>query len=151
MTSSYNGRLYNTGFYNNTYSIPDVILTGCYDLIHRGHIELFKFASSYGKITVVIDSDEKIKKDKGLDGPFNTLKDRIFVLEGMKYIDKVISFDNEEELKILLKVIRPYYRICGSDWKDKEIVGKEYCKNIIFFDRIEKYSTTNVLNNKKPL
>ena len=72
---------------------------GCFDIIHRGHIELFEYAKGLGsKLYVGIDSDEKVKKDKGEGRPFNKLIDRIKVLESIKYIDKVISFDSTEDI-----------------------------------------------------
>ena len=65
---------------------------GCFDVLHRGHIELFKYAKSLGtKLYVGIDSDEKIKKDKGNSRPINSVKDRKFILESIKYIEKVIN------------------------------------------------------------
>ena len=60
----------------------------------------------------------------------------------------MIFFD-EEDLERICKEIRPNYRLVGSDWKEKKIVGSEYCKEIIYFDRIPGYSTTNILENNK--
>ena len=82
---------------------------GCFDILHVGHIELFKYAKSMGfTLYVGIDSDEKVKKDKGKDRPFNKLSDRIKVLESIKYIDKVISFDSTEGLEALVKKYKPH-------------------------------------------
>ena len=79
---------------------------GCFDILHRGHIELFKYAKLFGdELTVGIDSDRKVKNDKGIRRPLNNLEDRIEMLKSIRYIDKVVCFDSKEELKILLKSI----------------------------------------------
>ena len=122
---------------------------GCFDILHVGHIELFKYAKSMGfKLYVGVDSDDKVKSDKGEDRPFNKLSDRIKVLESMKYIDKAFSFDSTEGLKNLVKKHKPHVLIVGSDWKNKTVVGEEYAQQVRFFDRIEGYSTTNILEWK---
>ena len=119
---------------------------GCFDIIHVGHIELFKYAKSLGfTLYVGIDSDEKVKKDKGKDRPFNKLTDRIKVLESIKYIDKVISFNTTKELESLLHHYKPHVLIVGSDWQNKTIVGEEHAQHVRFFDRIEQHSTTKIL------
>lgn len=128
-----------------------VLITGCFDILHRGHYELIEFAAMCGtKVIIAIDTDEKVRKDKGPDRPYNTLEDRIYALEMTKMVDQIISFGSEEELIQLLKNIKPDVRIVGSDWKGKKIVGEEFCGEIIYFDRIGEYSTTNILNKIKP-
>lgn len=120
---------------------------GCFDVLHRGHIELFKYAKSLGKeLYVGIDSDEKVKKDKGEDRPFNKLEDRVEMLLSIKYIDKVFVFDTAEELSKIISDIKPYVLIVGSDWRNKKVIGDEYAKHVRFFDRLEGYSTTEILN-----
>ena len=122
---------------------------GCFDILHVGHIELFKYAKSLGnKLYVGIDSDEKVKRDKGEDRPFNKLSDRIKILESIKYIDKVFSFGNTEGLDTLILMHKPYVLIVGSDWQGKTVVGEQHAKHVRFFDRIEGYSTTNILKWK---
>ena len=119
---------------------------GCFDIIHRGHIELFEYAKGLGsKLYVGIDSDEKVKKDKGEGRPFNKLADRIKVLESIKYIDKVISFDNTKGLENLVEKYKPHVLIVGSDWQNKTVVGEQHAQHIRFFDRIGEYSTTKIL------
>ena len=67
-----------------------VFTNGCFDILHRGHIELFRYAKSLGnKLIVGLDTDEKIRTTKGEDRPFNTLEDRKFVLSSIKYIDEL--------------------------------------------------------------
>ena len=122
---------------------------GCFDILHRGHIELFKYAKQQGTTLYVgIDSDEKVKKDKDQNRPFNTLIDRINILLAIKYIDKVIPFNSTEELEITIKDISPDIMVIGGDWKGKTIIGEQYTKELKFFNRIEGYSTTNILEWK---
>ncbi len=122
---------------------------GCFDILHVGHIELFKYAKSLGsKLYVGIDSDEKVKLDKGDDRPFNKLSDRIKVLESIKYIDKVVSFSTPVRLENLVKEYKPHVLIVGSDWRNKTVIGEQYAQHVRFFDRIDGYSTTNILEWK---
>tara|TARA_R110000851_G_scaffold186038_1_gene335336 strand:- start:315 stop:704 length:390 start_codon:yes stop_codon:yes gene_type:complete len=125
-----------------------VFTNGCFDILHRGHIELFKYAKSLGSTLVVgIDTDEKVQEDKGPSRPFNSLKDRIFILESIKYVDKVEVFGSKQELQSLVASISPDILVKGTDWKGKEIVGAESAKEVRFFERIEGYSTTEILEN----
>ena len=119
---------------------------GCFDILHKGHIELFRYAKSLGdKLIVGIDSDERVKLDKGEGKPINNLSDRAIVLQSIKYIDRVIEFDSTDELKNLIKDIKPDIMVIGSDWKGKRGVGEEYAGKVEFFDRIKGYSTTKLL------
>ena len=125
-------------------------VNGCFDVLHRGHFELFNFAKSLGnKLIVGLDSDEKISNDKGQDRPYNKLDDRVYALESLKAIDKVMVFDSKNHLEDLVEITKPDILVVGSDWKGKEIVGGEYAKKIVYFDRIGNYSTTNILESKK--
>ena len=121
-------------------------VNGCFDILHRGHFELFNYAKSLGNELIVgIDSDEKVAQDKGPDRPYNNLEDRVYALESLKAIDKVMVFDNKEHLEWLVEITKPDILVVGSDWKGKEIVGGNYVKKIVYFDRIGNYSTSNIL------
>ena len=125
---------------------------GCFDVLHRGHLELFKFckqiAGRDGEFIVGIDTDEKVKSDKGRNRPINNLQDRMEMLNSIVYIDKVIPFRSAQELERLVKWIHPSVMVIGSDWKDKEVIGKKWTDRLMFFDRVGDYSTTNILEKK---
>ena len=122
---------------------------GCFDILHRGHIELFRYAKSLGdELVVGVDSDEKVKKDKGKNRPIISLQDRIFMLQSIKYIDKVIPFDTTKELRDTIKWYRPNIMVIGSDWKNKEVIGDMFADKLVFFDRIGDYSTTKIIGSK---
>ena len=124
-------------------------VNGCFDILHRGHFELFNYAKSLGDFLVVgIDSDEKVAQDKGPNRPYNTLEDRHYALESLKAIDKIYVFDSNDHLEWLIQKEQPNILVVGSDWKGKPIVGGQYAKEIIYFNRIGNYSTTNILNNE---
>ena len=111
---------------------------GCFDVLHRGHIQLFEYARHMGdKLIVGIDSDVKVANDKGPSRPINT------------HIDEVKVFNSSAELEGFIKQINPDIMVIGSDWKEKKVVGAEFAKKVLFFDRIGNYSTTNILENYK--
>ena len=107
---------------------------------------MLKYAKSLGTHLVVgIDSDEKVKRDKGLDRPFNTEEDRKAMLNSLKYVDEVVMFHTPQELGKYIKRFRPTYMVVGSDWKDKPIIGSRFAKEVRYFERVGAYSTTKIL------
>ena len=120
---------------------------GCFDILHKGHIELFRYAKSLGNELVVgIDSDEKVKLDKGDNRPINNLQDRMYMLQSIKYIDKVIPFDSTEDLRKTIRWYQPDLMVIGSDWKGKDIIGREFSDKLVFFNRVGDYSTSKTLD-----
>ena len=123
---------------------------GCYDILHRGHLELLRYARSLGdKLVVGIDSDSKVRKSKGEGRPVNNQEDRKFFLESLIYVDEVVLFNTAEELEGRIESMRPKFIVIGSDYKDRKVVGGEHARSgVKFFERIGEYSTTNILNNE---
>ena len=128
----------------------NVWVNGCFDILHRGHVELLTYAKSSGDFLIVgIDTDRRVKEAKGDSRPYNCMEDRKYFLESLQVVDKVISFDTDEELKEHLKLHDIDIMIVGSDWKGKPVVGAEIAKKLLYFDRIGNYSTTNILEATK--
>ena len=123
---------------------------GGYDILHRGHLELLRYARSLGdKLVVGIDSDSKVRKSKGEGRPVNNQEDRKFFLESLIYVDEVVIFNTAEELEGRVESIRPKFIVIGNDYKDRKVVGSEHARSgVKFFERIGEYSTTNILNNE---
>ena len=126
-----------------------VWVNGSFDVLHIGHIRLLEYASTLGSVKVGIDTDDRIKTLKGKNRPFNLLNERIEFLHSIKYIDSIDIFNTTEQLINLIKHYQPDYMVIGSDYKDKSIVGSEYIKEIVYFDRIKNKSTTEILNYGK--
>jgi len=123
-----------------------IFVNGCFDILHPGHIELFKIAKSLGdRLIVATDTDEKIKIDKGNSRPINTLFHRKLMLESIKYIDVVLIFNTDLELERLIELYRPDILVKGGDWRNGEIVGGKFAQEVRFFDRYGEYSTTKFL------
>ena len=126
-----------------------IFTNGCFDILHRGHVELFKYAKTLGnRLVVGVDSDDKVKQDKGRTRPHTRLEDRIFMLKSIRYIDEVYSFKDTKALENLIVMVRPDVMVIGSDWRGKKVVGQKYVKELKFFERIEGYSTTNILQRE---
>lgn len=119
---------------------------GCFDVLHRGHIELFKYAKSLGDYLVVgIDTDERVRAAKGPKRPFNAIEDRIAMLECIKYIDEIYVFDTNTELDSQVRLSGAEIIVVGSDYRNKKVIGSRHTQEVRFFDRIKGYSTTKIL------
>ena len=128
-----------------------VFVNGTFDVLHRGHVELLKYAKEQGDILIVaIDSDERVRSMKGRSGPVHGEKERKYMLENLKPVDQVFVFESTEELEKLVEVIKPAIMIVGSDWKGRKVIGSEHAKSLKFFDRIEGYSSTEIIQRFTP-
>ena len=118
---------------------------GTFDILHPGHIELFKVGKSLGdKLIVATDTDEKIRQDKGASKPVNNLCDRISMLQAIKYIDEVLYFGNRKELEGLIELYSPDILLLGVDWRGGDVVGVQYAKEVRFLPRLN-YSSTDII------
>lgn len=122
-----------------------VWVNGTFDVLHIGHIKLLEFAASLGQLRVGIDTDKRVKELKGSHRPFNNTEDRVTMLLALKSVNDVKTFNSREEMIDLIKQWQPDYMVVGGDYRNKEVIGSEWAKELIFFDRISDYSTTKIL------
>ncbi|MBN2018058.1 MAG: D-glycero-beta-D-manno-heptose 1-phosphate adenylyltransferase [Candidatus Cloacimonetes bacterium] len=132
-----------------------VFTNGCFDLIHRGHIEYLKLAKECGDILIVgLNSDDSVRRLKGVDRPINYEQDRAVVLDNLKSVDYVCIFDEDTPYE-LISIIKPDVLVKGGDWAIDDIVGSD-----IVLDRggevkslqfVEGKSTTDIIEKIKNL
>lgn len=126
-----------------------VWMNGCFDVLHHAHFKMIEFASTFGELVVIgIDSDKRVKELKGEDRPFHSEEERKYNLERINGVSKVIIFDSEIMLEEAIRRFEPDVFVIGSDYKDKKIVGEQYSKSMVFFNRMEDFSTTKILTNE---
>lgn len=111
-----------------------VFTNGCFDLVHRGHLELLwacKRVSSDAYVVVGLNSDKSVKSLKGDGRPINNESDRRFMLESIKYVDEVILFDEDTPYE-LIKRLQPDLIMKGGDYEPEEVSGADICPVSIF-------------------
>lgn len=125
-----------------------VIVNGTFDILHPGHIAMLNTARSLGDYLIVcIDTDRRVKELKGSQRPINDQNFRRVMLSNLKAVDIVELFDSKEELIDLIKLYKPDIMVKGSDWKGKSVVAEKYVKEIFWYDRIDEYSSTRIIQD----
>lgn len=126
-----------------------VFTNGCFDIIHRGHVELLKFARSLGDVLVVgLNDDESVRRLKGKNRPINTLEDRAFVLLSIRWVDFVVPF-SEDTPERIIREISPDVLVKGGDYRIEDIAGADFVLSkggrVEIFNYLEGYSTTLII------
>jgi len=131
------------------FRMTTVMVNGTFDVLHPGHVALLNTARSYGDhLVVAIDTDRRVKELKGDKRPINNQIFRRIMLSNLKAVDIVEFFDSKEELIELMKRYQPDVYVKGSDWKhDTKSTAHQYCKEVIYYDRIEEYSSTRIIQS----
>jgi D-beta-D-heptose 7-phosphate kinase/D-beta-D-heptose 1-phosphate adenosyltransferase len=132
-----------------------VFTNGCFDIIHKGHIEYLNFCRCQGDlVTVGLNSDRSVKTIKGLERPINNQNDRAAVLAALETVDYITIFDEPDPLN-LIKKVRPDVLVKGEDWADKVVVGQEFVESyggkVILAPFTEGKSSTATIEKMKPL
>ncbi len=120
-----------------------VFTNGCFDIIHRGHLELLKYCKTLGYVVVGLNSDNSVKRLKGQERPINNQSDRKHLLECLKFVDEVIIFDEDTPIN-LINQIQPDVVVKGGDYKAEEVIGSNVCE-VKIFNYVNGYSTTQTI------
>lgn len=127
-----------------------VFTNGCFDIVHKGHIEYLAQAASLGtKMIIGLNTDASVKRLKGESRPVNDQQARALLLAALIFVDQVVLFDEDTPYE-LIKYTQPDILVKGSDYKPESIVGYDIVKNkggkIVTIDLTAGYSTTSILN-----
>ena len=126
-----------------------VFTNGCFDLVHRGHIEVLAHTADLGdKLIIGLNSDESIKKLKGKNRPIIKGESRAILLASLNFVDAVIFFSEKTPYN-LIKQIVPDILAKGGDYKIEEIAGHDVVQNnggeVVLIPFIDGFSSSNII------
>ena len=126
-----------------------VFTNGCFDVLHRGHIECLRKAKSYGDMLLVgLNSDFSVRKIKGEGRPILPQEDRAEILASLEIVDYVVIFNEETPHKVVAALV-PDVLVKGADYKKDEIVGRKIVESsggrVIRVRQIPGKSTKNLI------
>jgi len=118
---------------------------GSFDLIHPGHILMLQDCKNFcDYLIVAIQIDPTLDRpDKNT--PVQSIDERALMVKSIKYVDKILTYNTEQELYDMLVDISPDVRVVGSDWKgNSNFTGGDLDIQIHYHNRNHNYSTTNL-------
>ena len=126
-----------------------VFTNGCFDILHSGHIYIFREAKKWGDVLIVaVNDDSSVKKIKGRFRPIFSLEERLEILESIEEIDYLVSFSEETPQKIIASLL-PGVLVKGGDWKIEEVVGKNEVEKaggkVVVIPYLKGYSSTEII------
>jgi len=126
-----------------------VFTNGCFDIIHRGHVEYIADAKKMGDILVLgLNSDESVQDLKGAGRPFVSQNDRAYILSQLIPVDAVAIFEEKTPLN-LIKLVKPDVLVKGGDYSLDEIVGKKEVEEnggtVVTIPLVKGKSTTGLI------
>ena len=132
-----------------------VFTNGCFDIIHRGHIELLANTAELGdKLIVGLNSDLSIQKLKGKDRPIVDEESRAILLSALSFVDAIVLFSEDTPLKIISTLL-PNVLAKGGDYEIETIVGHEIVQQnggkVKLVSFLNGFSSTNIIEKIKNL
>jgi D-beta-D-heptose 7-phosphate kinase/D-beta-D-heptose 1-phosphate adenosyltransferase len=124
-----------------------VFVNGTFDILHPGHVALLQYAATLGTVLVAIDTDRRVRQLKGTGRPFFDQVERKYMLQSLKSVSDVVTFDTDQELEHIILVNEPDIMVKGSDYRGRPIIGEEHVPHIEFFERLNEYSSTKAIQH----
>ena len=128
-----------------------VWLNGTFDVLHLGHIKLFQHAKELypnSTVCVGVDTDDRVRQLKGPNRPINPLPLRVEFLKAIRFIDHVVTFSTDDELRNAIAVFNPDIMCIGDDYRHHTIIGEELIPRIEYIERFDGLSTTSLIKCK---
>lgn len=130
-----------------------VFSNGCFDILHRGHVEYLAKAADFGdEMLIGLNTDASVKRLKGPSRPINDEYARAIVLAGLEFVSAVVLFDEDTPYN-LIKAVQPDVLVKGSDYKPEDIVGYDIVTakggRVETIDFVDGYSTTRTIEKSR--
>jgi len=130
-----------------------VFTNGCFDIIHRGHIEVLAQTADLGdKLILGLNSDSSITKLKGKNRPIIDEQSRAILLASLSFVDAVVLFSEDTPIK-LISTLKPDILAKGGDYEIETIVGNEIVQNnggeVILVPFLDGFSSTTIIDKIK--
>ncbi|MBI3520341.1 MAG: D-glycero-beta-D-manno-heptose 1-phosphate adenylyltransferase [Bacteroidetes bacterium] len=131
-----------------------VFTNGCFDILHRGHVEYLCHARDLGdKLILGLNTDASVKRlGKSPERPINSEDTRALILAGLECVDAIVLFDEDTPLE-LITFVQPDVLVKGNDYKAEEIVGYDVVKakggEVITIQLVDGFSTTKLIEKMK--
>jgi len=129
-----------------------VFTNGCFDILHRGHIEYLSKARDLGDVLIIgLNTDSSVKRIKGGNRPVQDETSRAMILASLRFVEAVVLFD-EDTPHNLISLVKPDVLVKGGDYTEETIVGADIVRasggEVVTVPLTEGYSTTQILNFK---
>lgn len=127
-----------------------IFTNGCFDIIHRGHVEYLAKAASLGdQLIVGLNTDVSVKRLKGASRPVQDENTRALVLASFSFVSEVLLFDEDTPYE-LIRLVQPDILVKGGDYKPEDIVGYDIVTRnggeVITIDLVDGFSTTSIIH-----
>jgi D-beta-D-heptose 7-phosphate kinase/D-beta-D-heptose 1-phosphate adenosyltransferase len=114
---------------------------GCFDLLHNGHRHFLQQCRHLcGYLTVAVNSDQSIRRLKGPGRPVQSISDRVAALQGLRWADEVLVFDEDTPYRLIDR-LGPDLIFKGGDYRPEDVVGADIAR-VVIIPRLPGYSTT---------
>ncbi|MCS7000597.1 MAG: D-glycero-beta-D-manno-heptose 1-phosphate adenylyltransferase [Bacteroidota bacterium] len=126
-----------------------VFTNGCFDILHRGHVEYLTAARALGDVLIVgLNSDASVRRLKGPNRPINNEQDRAVVLDALRAVDIVTIFD-EDTPADLIRAIEPDILVKGGDYTEATVVGADFVRarggSVVIVPLVPGHSTSGLI------
>ena len=126
-----------------------VFTNGCFDIIHRGHIEYLAKAANKGNLLIIgLNTDASVQKLKGENRPVQDENSRALILSALSFVNYIILFDEDTPYE-LIKALQPDILVKGADYKTTDIVGYDIVTEnggrVETIEFVDGFSTSNIL------
>ena len=126
-----------------------VFTNGCFDVLHRGHIEYLKQSRQLGtRLVVGLNSDASVKRLKGDSRPVNNQDDRRALLLALRCVDQVEIFEEDTPLELIMR-INPDIITKGGDYQPAQVVGHAIVQKTVIIPFLDGYSSTRIIHAVK--